>query len=356
MKILSIQIENFRGFEKFELSDFKDINLIVGKNNSGKTSILEALFLSIGVSNPNLVLSIDSFRGLIHDESEDFRFVFRNLNYEHNIIIKTTFKEELRQRILQISPVFKETVNIKLKDLQDSNHNSNIPTNAESINGIEFKFEIDDLTNSPKTYKSSIKMGSDGVVFEKAKNYKEELFGVFQRPTTSALELYTRLDKILIKKGQEKFINALKLIDPKIKAISLGAKNMIYFDIDIDRLIPIQIMGDGIIHLLSLMSAIANTENGFVVIDEIENGFHYSVLDKLWETIYETSKFYNTQLFITTHSYECVKAFRNMFASQLIKEDNLRIYRIEKKNDQFKSIKYDHDQLSSSLDNNWEIR
>lgn len=356
MKIIGLQVENFRGFNKFEMSDFKDVNLIVGKNNSGKTSILEALFLSIGVSNPNLVLSIDSFRGLIHDESEDFRFVFHNLNYDQNIVIKTIFKEELRQRTLKISPIFNETVNIKLQDLHDSNHNSNIPSNSESISGIGFNFTIDDLSNSPKSYKSSIKMGTDGVVFEKAKNYKEELLGVFQRPTTSALDLYSRLDKILIKKGQEKFINALRIIDPKIKTISLGAKNMIYFDIDIERLIPIQIMGDGIIHLLSLMTAIANTENGFVIIDEIENGFHYSVLDKLWETIYETSKFYNAQLFITTHSYECVKAFRNMYASQLIKEDNLRIYRIEKKNDQFKSIKYDHDQLSSSLDSNWEVR
>jgi predicted ATPase len=131
---------------------------------------------------------------------------------------------------------------------------------------------------------------------------------------------------------------------------------MIYFDIGIDRLIPIQIMGDGIIRLLSFLVTIANTENGVVLIDEIENGFHYSVLANVWESIYDAAKQYNAQIFATSHSYECVRAFNKIQSSKLLKEDTLRLFRIEKNKDEFETFKYDSEVLESSLESNWEIR
>jgi AAA15 family ATPase/GTPase len=169
-------------------------------------------------------------------------------------------------------------------------------------------------------------------------------------------EVYERLDKILVKKEEEKFIRALRHIDYRISDITLGAKNKIYFDVGIDRLIPIQIMGDGIIRLLSFLVTIANAENGIVLIDEIENGFHYSALESVWGSIYDAAKQYNVQIFATSHSSECIKAYNNIQASMLLKEDTLRLFRIEKNKDVFETFKYDTEVLESSFENNWEIR
>ena len=79
----TLEIENFRGIKKLEVKDLNSINIFVGKNNSGKSSILEALFLLTGISNPELILRIDRFRNLIHSEEDDFRFAFYNLNYQN---------------------------------------------------------------------------------------------------------------------------------------------------------------------------------------------------------------------------------------------------------------------------------
>lgn len=358
MKLTQIEIENFRGFKKLSVSDFKDINLVVGKNNAGKTSLLESLFLSIGMSNPQLALNVDAFRGLIHDESEDFRFIFHNLDYHNPIRIRADFDNGHQVRHLQINPLFADTTTISIGDLDKENVASNITPEEAVISGVEFSFSIHNVEDiAPKNYKSSIKIEHGQIVINKPKDYKEGLLGVFQRPISSGLDLYQRLDKILIKKGQDRFIESLKVIDKRIQSISLGAKNMIYFDIGIERLVPIQIMGDGIIRHLAIMAAIASNENGFVIIDEIENGFHYSVLGNIWKTVDELSKLYNVQIFATTHSYECVKAFSFQQGDQLIKDDKFRAFRIQKGDDEKYSLaKYDLEQLKSSIDNDWEIR
>jgi AAA15 family ATPase/GTPase len=170
-------------------------------------------------------------------------------------------------------------------------------------------------------------------------------------------ELYERLDKIIQKKAEKKFIKTLNVIDPRIVDISLGSKNMIYFDLGLDRRIPLQIMGDGIGRLLSILVTIANFENGIVLIDEIENGFHSSTLDLLWSSIRDVAEAYNVQIFATTHSIECVKTFSNTFTNDLLGADNIRLYRLERsKDNQFKAFKYTGEVLQSALESNWEIR
>jgi len=356
MKLYKIDINKFRSFAKLKIEDFKDINLIVGKNNCGKTSVLEAIFLSIGFSNPNLALSIDQFRGLLHDGNEDFRYIFHNLDYNENIIIETEFINNSQHRKLIIKPTFIKTKSVEIKP-NDISTNSNINSSTKKIDGIEFDFSIKPLKRSKDNFKKSLlQFTTKGIKVTQPEDYNESIFGIFLRPTTTSSDVYERLDKILVKKGEQKFIKALHHIDNRISDISLGAKNMIYFDIGIERLVPIQIMGDGIIKLLSILATIANAENRVVLIDEIENGFHFSVLNQVWESIYDAAKQYNVQIFVTTHSLECAKSFNNVQTNKLLKEDVLRLYRIEKIKDEFEIFKYDSEILESSLESNWEIR
>lgn len=354
MKLYKIDIERFRGYPKFEIEDFKDLNLIVGKNNSGKTSLLEAIFLAIGVSNPNLAINIDKFRGLFHDETEDFQFIFHNLDYSENIKIETEFVHGPQFRKLLIRPTYEKSKNIEIKPNEVS---TNTNVSFRKIDGIEFDFSIKSIKKSKDNYQKAIlQFTANGLKITQPAGYHETILGVFLRPVTTLTDVYERLDKIVVKKGEERFIKALHHIDKRISGISLGAKNMIYFDIGIDRLIPIQIMGDGIIRLLSYLVTIANAENGIVLIDEIENGFHYSVLSSVWESIYDAAKQYNVQIFATTHSFECAQAFNKIQSSRLLKEDTLRLYRIEKTKDEFQTFKYDSEVLEASFESNWEIR
>ena len=78
MAYQSISINHFRGIDHIELNDLKKINLLVGKNNCGKSTILEAFFLLSGMSNPQLSMNVLLFREYRIQQEEDFKGLFRN--------------------------------------------------------------------------------------------------------------------------------------------------------------------------------------------------------------------------------------------------------------------------------------
>jgi len=358
MSLYSIDIENFRGITNFKISDFKEINLFVGKNNCGKTSILEAIFLSIGISNPQLAITIDSFRGILHNENDDFHFIFYNLDTSNRIKIETQFLSPSQYRKLFIKPIFQyQDRNVELNNSSEISASSTLLT-EKRISGINLEFSVKSLPQGKdKFLKSSIEFKPGGLAVKQAQGYFEKYLGVFLNTRTMSQELYGRLDKIIQIKAEKKFIKTLNKIDHRINDISLGSNKMIYFDLGLDRLIPLQLMGDGVGRLLSILVTIANNENGIVLIDEIENGFHASTLNLLWDSIKDAALAYNVQIFATTHSLECVKTYSAALSSDLLGNELIRLYRLERsKDNKFKALKYDSEVLKSSLESNWEIR
>ena len=82
MRYSNLKINNFRGVTHLEIDDLKQINLIVGRNNSGKSTVLEAFFLISGMGNPQLPVNIHSFRDLALTSDEDFCYMFQSLDFE----------------------------------------------------------------------------------------------------------------------------------------------------------------------------------------------------------------------------------------------------------------------------------
>ncbi|MFQ6120357.1 MAG: ATP/GTP-binding protein [Methanosarcinales archaeon] len=110
------------------------------------------------------------------------------------------------------------------------------------------------------------------------------------------------------------------------------------------------------VRLLSIILAISDTQNGIVLIDEIENGFHPSSQEILWNAIFKSAKEFNVQIFATTHSMECVEAFSSSYSKISQNNDDIRLYRIERKDDDFRAVSYDHRTLEASLESEWEVR
>jgi ABC-type multidrug transport system ATPase subunit len=90
---------------------------------------------------------------------------------------------------------------------------------------------------------------------------------------------------------------------------------MINGDIGIGRLIPLPLLGEGTVRLLEILLAISTTRDGVVLIDEIENGLHYSVLKKVWKAIAQYARKSNSQIVTTTHSWESIEAAREKMGS-----------------------------------------
>jgi AAA15 family ATPase/GTPase len=129
---------------------------------------------------------------------------------------------------------------------------------------------------------------------------------------------------------------------------------MIHGDIGLNRLLPLPQMGDGMTRLAEIILAIGNAPNGIVLVDEIENGIHHSTMSNIWRTIDKASQLFNTQVFATTHSIECIKAAHNAF-----KENgayDLKVHRLERTDAKVRALTYDKDELEAAFEIKLEVR
>jgi len=356
-----VTIEGFRGIKNLDIEDFQQVNLFVGKNNCGKTSILEALFLLTAPTNASLPSKTNIFRGYNVIDENSWRVFFNKLDIDSDIRISGELGKPKEKRNLIIKPhtktVADTTIDKKVIDIKDSYSGS-----TPLIDGLILEYSFVKGNKKSKNIITYIlvkdKDNGKGPIIEftPPKDYKELLKGLFVNSLTLHYpNVAKRLDDIQVRKQTDPIIKILKQIEPSLDNLS-SIGGVIYCDIGFDRMLPINVMGDGMVRLLGIISAISDTENGIVLIDEIENGFYYLSHEIVWDAIFKSAKEFNVQIFATTHSIECVKAFSSSYSKLYKNEDSIRLYRIDRKEDNFKAVSYNHKTLEASLDSEWEVR
>ncbi len=351
----NVTIENFRGIKHLEIDDFKQVNLFIGKNNCGKTSIMEALFLLTGPTNAELPVRINTFRNLTRVDENYWEVIFNKLNVDSTI--KISGEQEKERRELKIHPDKKSVTMLPQTTIDEGKLDikSSYSGQSYAIDGLVLEY-IRYKNKKPKKITTSIVVGGAGIEVKVAKGYKEMLKGIFINSRYTFVDVAKRFSNIQIKKRKERIVKVLRQFEPSLKDLSLGSEDIIYCDIGLNSLIPINVMGDGMFRLLSIVLAISDTENGIALIDEIENGLHHTSQEILWKAVFASAKEFNVQVFATTHSMECLKAFSSSYSQHEEDKDEIRLFRIEKKDDSLKAISYDHKTLEASLERNWEVR
>jgi AAA15 family ATPase/GTPase len=359
----SININNFRGIESLEVSNIKQVNLITGKNNCGKTSILEAIFLLTGMSNPQLAVTIHAFRDLVLTDDDDFNYLFKNLDFSKSPLIRG--KIATQNRTLEITAIYPKSSKEIVKQISEKRElskeelisNASISTEyrINRIEGLTFNFNI----NKNKKFQTKIKLKQGEIKLYRG--YQEKLSSSFINPGTIMNGIDRKLDAILVRKDLGTIINALKEIEPNLTDIRIGARGTVYVDIGIEKLVPLNIMGDGIRRILAILAAISERKNGVLLIDEIENGLHYSTLSILWKAILKAALDNHVQLFITTHSYECIEAMIEIcykkYQSPTLNKDFISLFRIDRNSKgQHRAFQYEADTLQAGIEKDFEIR
>ena len=141
----------------------------------------------------------------------------------------------------------------------------------------------------------------------------------------------------------------------ELKVLKLGEAPMLHVDIGGKELLPLALMGDGFERLIGILTVIFATRGGVVLIDEIENGLHYTAQRELWRAIRDATQEAGVQVFATTHSYECIRIAHEVFAEQ--DPYRLRLHRLDSdEQNGAKAVTYDRDALEASIDLAWEVR
>jgi predicted ATP-dependent endonuclease of OLD family len=100
--------------------------------------------------------------------------------------------------------------------------------------------------------------------------------------------------------------------------------------------------------------ALLNCKDGVLLLDEFETGLHYSVQEKLWDIIFMLSEKLKIQVFVTTHSNDCINSF---VKSKINATVNGQVIRLEKQQDDICAKVFDdNDDLKFLTDNSIEIR
>ncbi|MBU0700241.1 AAA family ATPase [bacterium] len=354
----SFKIKNFRCFEELEIENIQRVNLITGLNNIGKTALLEALFLYGSAPNPQIATNrINIFRGfgdgMSLKMSQAASLLWANLffgldisrNVEMEGINDKGEKRSLRFRMLP--------QNFTSLEIAEGQNASVISRESAEYGGLEYECED---TEGIRKYRLFI--NPQGIYVEPSPlpQLFPEYFLAARRYISSSEEadLFSNLE---IKNQQDLLINTLKLIEPKLQRIALitrAGQPMLHGDIGGSELMPLHVMGDGMVRICSIILAIANAPNGMVLIDEVENGLHHSVLKKLWTAIGDIARQLNTQVFATTHSYECLSAAHQAFSEN--SPYDFALYRLGMIKEKIKVIAYDQESLESTIETGWEVR
>lgn len=172
-------------------------------------------------------------------------------------------------------------------------------------------------------------------------------------------ELAQRYSGLRIHGRQQQFIDAMRAIEPSIERIEVlatGSAPMLYLTLAGSPPLPISVLGEGVNAVANYATAILEAANGTVLIDEIENGIHYSVLESLWRQIGRSVRETNSQVIASTHSAECVAAAYRALQDT---PDMLRVLRLKpgKQSPAAEAVAdYDSEALEGAIEQNLEVR
>lgn len=286
--ISSIEINKFRGIINFRVDKFSRINVFLGKNNVGKTSVLEAIFLLTGMSNPTLPNLLNVIRESGPTSMEELCWLFHNKDTTSPIIIS-----DQNFRSMQIEPVL---------GLEDGRGIT--PTNSASgvkIKGLKYIFTYQGERKTASFYEE------EGDTTLEKSNYRERILAGYLPSNRVKANLISNVEAIIL--GSKKFhlVNILKLFDSNIINIEIINEKLYVQLLNMKDLIPISFVGDGLQRFMGICAAVLNPESKVVLIDEIDNGLHYTILKQLWRSLIKLSVDNDTQLFVTTHNEEALK-------------------------------------------------
>ncbi|SRR6266436_2040780 len=326
--IKEAEIQNFRGFKNVKLSSLTRVNVMVGDNGAGKTALLEALFLA-SISNPEVALRFRSWRGV------DAPSAMGSPQEVYDGLFLDLFHEFRKDRVPVISLIGTDQDSRSLRIYYDRGEPTLLPfketQQTQSLAYIPISFEWKDADG--QTTKVTPHLQAAGIVIPPSSQLKHDPAFLAARmpiPTSQNARWFSDLSKW----GREKrFISTVQAQFKYVESLSVEVdmgNPVIFVKVPwLDRKIPIYLISDGLNKLVTLLLHTAHCEGTALFVDEVENGFHFSRHERLWEQLFSFAEEYETQLFFTTHSWEYLKAaaplidqFRDDFALVQVYQEN----------------------------------
>lgn len=387
-----LEIHMFRGFRHLQIERLGRVNLIVGRNSIGKTSLLEALRLYARRGSPPLILNILRSRNEFTDNLTRITSAGRNptrvVDSEDRITLASESEDRLRHACEQLfygrkgaQQYTKQSIQIGSIASDDNKLSIAFEWFVEQIESDgRRKLAVVDSDESMLTAdlrpaltiqigrapKAIYPIDEDDPTFRRwvvpETNLQKDIRSI-SVPVDGVpnFQIGRLWDSVALTNLEEDILASLRIIAPDIERISIiggidprNDRIAVVKMPDLERPIPLRSLGDGMNRILGIILALVNVQDGLLLVDEIENGLHYSIQTALWSIILQVASRLNVQVFATSHSWDCIEAFQR--ATHEHAQEEGMLIRLEKKESDIKVTLFDERRLAIATRDQIEVR
>lgn len=328
--IEELSIQGYRGLSNLSVGGFGRVNLITGQNNSGKSTILECIRLLVTGG------SIQTFKDIL-----DYR--------EENASLGEGDRLAGPFALSPLSNLFSGCPDLHAPESYFSiSAEGNLPSPFSSltarigwfVRNVDSARQMisyepvtaglfDDAEESFPALDLSVAGRKRVVLLDRfSRRMPQRLESealtvpcVYLDPfsSRSTYQLGALWDAIALTDAEQEVVRALKLVSRDIEAVSMigsdersgRGRTAIAKSRNFHSPVSLRTFGDGVNRLFGVVLSLCNARNGILLVDEIENGLHYSVQAEIWRMIFRLSRDLNVQVFATSHSWDCVNSFQS---------------------------------------------
>ena len=345
-----LHIRKLRGLRDLKVEGLGPVNVVAGRNNAGKTTLLEAIFLLGGAGNPRHALNSHVVRMEPADATpasvweSAWAPLFHDLNVDEPLTISGHHSAvgDMTLSVALARPVTTE--------VPRGGNDRPLTTDRPFERALRFTY-VDPRAGQLENQAREM---PDKVAFDQNDMYSPFNGTILQPRSSNVNEDAVRLGRLRKQKRGDLLLEALRVLEPRLQAVEDNASSgapMIWVDVGLRELVPLPTMGAGMTHVTRLVLAAAMVPDGIVLVDEIENGLHHSVLPDVWHVVGKAAEQFNVQFFATTHSFECVQAARKALGS-----DGFRLHRLDIVKGENRCVTYGPEAMDAAIRHNLEVR
>lgn len=320
--IQAIEVENFRCFRTFRAADFTRVNFFVGRNNSGKTALLEALEAVLSEDSPFILYRASIERGEFRPRSGpgavgEVELDVRRWFHGHRLDATTSFAiRTTGERSFSLSRSIRTVPNVpggRGLTLERPASKSHLPV-------------------LPLTPDDFLGGGAPGAYSDYGARLSPPVRFITSRRLLPA-DLLPLWERVLLTPFEADVVTSMRLLDPAIERLAIaGTGGAVVAKVLLSgstEPVPLGTLGEGAVRVLTLALQLATAREGFLLIDEIESGLHWSVMPGMWRFLVEAARKLDVQVFATTHSKDCLEAIAGVYEESPELAADVTVHRLE---------------------------
>ena len=367
----SLTIRGFRGLTNFGLDGLGTFNVLLGANDVGKTSILEAIFLLSGFLNLELPIRIQNWRNFLVHRFDALTPLFHELEVNNEVRLEShTFDSTMRTLVIS-APYANPAVDSETREVGSNANGDAVEIRTDKSSGAQssssvfsgsrfLRYEATKETplEEPISFSGKLTVREGNIEMTRIPDvFSNEILSTRFLSATYGYDGSIIADVIVNKKTDE-LIKYLRVINSRIEGVTVSG-DVAYLDIGLEKMMPLNMFGSGMIRAATILSSCILGNDRIVLIDEIENGLHYRAIPPLLKALLKLSEEGRVQIIATTHSLGVLESLSEVLSQEEFSQNRstTNCYALQRDGQgTVRSYKYEYDQFEHCIAQRIEIR